>query len=321
MNIRLIKFLSLLFLGILASSCSSLKVKRSSFSNDNKFRIKVLSTTRMIKDLVDEVGGEFVDSLSLINGELDPHSYELVKGDDEKISLADVIFCNGLGLEHSQSLRRNLEENEKSVFLGDRILEKYPDLIINLDGQLDPHIWLDIFLWSHCIEFIKDKLIEIDCEHADYYEERARTVFFKMLDLDNWAKDLLGRIPSNKKYLVSGHNAFNYFVKRYFVIEDNKGDTWKERYCSPEGLSPEAQISSRDIIDVINFIKKFDVSVIFLESNLNGNVLKKVKRACRSNKVRLSRKPLCGDSLGSNSSYFEMFQHNVNLVKQELIDE
>lgn len=317
---RFIKFLCLLSAIILISSCSPLKVKNTSF-NINESKIKVLSTTRMIKDLVDEIGGEFIDSISLINGELDPHSYELVKGDDEKFYLSNVIFCNGLDLEHSQSLRRNLENNEKVVFLGNKILEKYPHLIIRLDEQLDPHIWLDISLWSYCIEFIKDKLIEIDFEHATYYEERAKAVSLKMLNLDNWAKKLLKEIPDHKKYLVSGHNAFNYFVKRYFVLEGDRENSWKERYCSPEGLSPEAQISSRDIMDVVNFINKFNVNVIFLESNLNGNVLKRVKKACRNRNVRLSHQTLCGDSLGDNASYFEMFQHNVNLIRQELLDE
>lgn len=318
MSIRFFKFFCLFLISSLIVSCSSLKFKNSCF-DINQPKIKILSTTRMIKDLVDAVGGEFIDSISLINGELDPHSYELVKGDDEKFYLADIIFCNGLGLEHSQSLRRNLEGNNKTVFLGDNILNQHPDLIIKLDDQVDPHIWLDIFLWSHCIKFIKEKLIERDGEHAAYYEERARCVLSKMLDLDMWAKNSLEEVPSYKKYLVSSHNAFNYFVKRYFNCEDGKEGSWKKRCCSPEGLSPEAQISSRDIISVMDFIKKFNINVIFLESNLNGNALKKVKKACRNSNVRLAKKPLCGDSLGNNSTYFEMFQYNVNLIKQEFL--
>lgn len=319
MSVRFFKFFCLFLISGFVVSCSSLKVGNSSF-DINDSRIKILSTTRMIKDLVDAVGGEFIDSISLINGELDPHSYELVKGDDEKFYLAAIIFCNGLGLEHSQSLRRNLEGNNKTVFLGNNILDQHPDSIIKLDGQIDPHIWLDICLWSHCIKFIKEKLIERDESHAAYYEERAKRVLEKMLDLDTWAKDSLGEIPLHKRYLVSSHNAFNYFVKRYFSCEDSKEGSWKKRCCSPEGLSPEAQISSRDIINVMDFIKEFNINVIFLESNLNGNALKKVKKACKNNSVRLAKNPLCGDSLGNNSSYFEMFRYNVNLIKQEFLN-
>ena len=58
-------------------------------------RLRVLSTTAMINDLVKEIGGEHVAAISLIVGDMDPHSYELVKGDDEKIKMADLIFSNG----------------------------------------------------------------------------------------------------------------------------------------------------------------------------------------------------------------------------------
>src|SRR5579871_5638784 len=68
-------------------------------------KLKVLSTTAMIDDVVRQIGRERIDHLPLIMGEIDPHSYELVKGDDEKLSMATLIFFNGLGLEHGASLR------------------------------------------------------------------------------------------------------------------------------------------------------------------------------------------------------------------------
>jgi manganese/zinc/iron transport system substrate-binding protein len=65
-------------------------------------KIKVLSTTAMINDLVKQIGQDRVDTLTLIQGELDPHSYQLVKGDDEKLGFATLIFYSGLGLERSK---------------------------------------------------------------------------------------------------------------------------------------------------------------------------------------------------------------------------
>ncbi len=78
----------------------------------------------MIQDIVRQVGGEHVDVIALINGEMDPHSYQLVKGDGEKITRADLIFANGLGLEHGPSLRQQLENNPKAVPLGNWIIAK-----------------------------------------------------------------------------------------------------------------------------------------------------------------------------------------------------
>ena len=76
--------------------------KRNSFTNDwmskENGKIKVLATTAMIADLVKQVGGDEVDVIILIQGDVDPHSYEMRKGDAEKFDHADLIFYNGLGL-------------------------------------------------------------------------------------------------------------------------------------------------------------------------------------------------------------------------------
>ena len=81
----------------------------------------------MIDDLVGQVGGDLIDHIPLIFGEIDPHSYELVKGDDEKISHAQIVFANGLNLEHGASLRYKLDKHPSVVFLGEEIKGKLPD--------------------------------------------------------------------------------------------------------------------------------------------------------------------------------------------------
>src|SRR5262249_39836093 len=116
-------------------------------------KLKVLTTIAMIDDLVKQIGDGYVDTLVLIKGELNPHSYQLVKGDDEKLAYADIIFYNGLGLEHGPSLQHFLENSSKSVGLGNRILDNESSLILRIDGQIDPHIWTDISLWSKTLPF------------------------------------------------------------------------------------------------------------------------------------------------------------------------
>ena len=96
-------------------------------SDDGK--IKILTTTGMIGNLVQEIGKEKVDCLVLIHGQIDPHSYELVKGDDEKLERADLIFYNGLGLEHGASLSYFLSQAPHACSIGDIIKEDHPEKI------------------------------------------------------------------------------------------------------------------------------------------------------------------------------------------------
>ena len=93
------KIISLL-LSLLVVGCSS-SPKKGELREwmEPSGKLKVLATTAFVQDLVQKVGGDHIDTLTLIKGDLDPHSYQLVKGDDEKLGFANLIFYNGLGLE------------------------------------------------------------------------------------------------------------------------------------------------------------------------------------------------------------------------------
>src|SRR6185503_10660848 len=100
---HLIKLIRFFLLCACLCGCGSAPSSLAQWKEPNG-RVKVLSTTPIIDDLVSRIGGDRIDHLSLMGPFIDPHSYELVKGDDEKFSTAQVVFCNGLGLEHSGSL-------------------------------------------------------------------------------------------------------------------------------------------------------------------------------------------------------------------------
>ena len=172
----------MLTLGLWA--CSTNDKPHTSDSDKNASdtqKIKVLSTIAMIDDLVKQIGGDHITTQVLIKGELDPHSYQLVKGDDEKLAYADLIFYNGLGLEHGPSLQRYLQDDEtKAIPLGNRVRIHYPELILHHNGQLDPHIWMDISLWAKTIPIITSVLSEKDPAHAQDFQTNAKKLNLKM---------------------------------------------------------------------------------------------------------------------------------------------
>ncbi len=153
------KLLSFLAISLLCFSCA----KRNTLSpfrewmKDNG-KIKVLSTIAQIGDLAAAVGGDQVDCLVLIPKELDPHSYELVKGDGEKLQRADLILYNGLGLEHGAGLSALLKQSPKAVALGFEIQKLAPNKILEKDGVIDPHIWMDVSLWKLSLQSIVEKI-------------------------------------------------------------------------------------------------------------------------------------------------------------------
>lgn len=61
--------------------------------------IQAVTTIGMITDIVQNVGGERVETEGLMGPGVDPHLYKASEGDVRKRQQADVIFYNGLHLE------------------------------------------------------------------------------------------------------------------------------------------------------------------------------------------------------------------------------
>lgn len=282
--------------------------------------IKVLATTPIVADLVRSVGGEYVNVISLIGDDLDPHSYEMVKGDSEKFERAQVIFANGLSLEHSASIRYQLEQHPNVVFLGDSIKKQYPARIIYVDGEPDPHIWMDLRLWSHGVDFIVEKFSQIDPAHAADYATKGLLVKEALSAKDQDVRNLLQQIPDNKRYLVTAHDAFNYFGKRYLATKaEQDANTWWPRVVAIQGIAPDEQISSVAIARVVDHVIQYNIQVVFPEKNLSPDPLNKVVEAClkKGKHVKLSDEQLYGDTLGGRS-YIGVIDHNATTIRNNL---
>ena len=279
--------------------------------------MKVISTTAQVGDMVVFVGGDRIDHSTLIPSELDPHSYELVKGDGERLSFADLIFYIGLGLEHGASLSSFLQKNSHAISVGKEIQKIDEKAILTKDGVIDPHLWMDLRLWSQAIPTIVENLSSLDPEGKNFYEERGALLKEKMVLLDQSIKDRLMKIPSEKRYLVTSHDAFRYFVRAY--LKESQEEDWEKRFTAPEGLAPDGQISPMDMEMVIQFLKKHQIKVLFPESNLSRSVVAKIAKASSSlgHVVRLCPSPLYGDSMGP-FSYFEAMEKNAELIAKEL---
>lgn len=279
-------------------------------------KVKVLSTTPIIDDLVARVGGERIAHLSLMDNTIDPHSYELVKGDDEKFSIAQVVFYNGLGLEHSAGLTTQLSSHPNGVALGDAIRLKDPSLILHDRGQVDPHIWLDVALWENSVDPIVAGLKAADPAGSDYYDARGKRVKEELLSLDQWIKNKLKAIPPEKRYLVTSHDAFNYFTRRYL----EHGGEWQDRFCAPEGLAPDGQLGFQDLERVVDHLQKNQIHTLFSESNVSLDSLRKIVDICREKKlsVKISNDVLFSDTLSDSDSkaftYEEMMKHNASVL-------
>jgi len=289
---------------------------RSWMADSNK--IKVLSTVKQIGDLAADIGGERIDSWILIRGSIDPHHYELVKGDGEKFERADLILYNGLGLEHGASLSSWLDTSERAVALGDRIQERFPDRVLYKGDTVDPHIWMDVSIWSKAADIILEQLILKDPDGTQYYRERAVKLRERMEKTHLEILQMVHQIPASRRYFVTSHDAFQYFTRSY-LSEENETN-WTKRFAAPEGLAPDGQLSPVDIQRMIDYLKQHCISILFAESNVNRDSLEKIADASRELgcRVLICEEPLFADAIDGDLHYLDMMLHNAKVLSKHM---
>lgn len=280
---------------------------------------KVLSTIAQIGSLVKEIGNGRIDSQLLVRGELNPHTYELVKGDDEKIQKADLILFNGLGLEHGASVAALLESHPKAFGVGSAVMQKFPEKILWQEGVVDPHLWMDISLWKECIDPIVEQLIQIDPDGSAFYRMQGEALKEKMEAEDRAVEAMLQAVPSNKRYLVTSHDAFRYFAKRYLAAPGERD--WEERFAAPEGLAPDGQLNPVHLQNILTHLQKYQIHILFPESNVSRDSIRKIASAAEhlGFEIRLCKEALYGDSL--KGSYLDAMRHNALVMSSHLVGE
>jgi manganese/zinc/iron transport system substrate-binding protein len=280
-----------------------------------------LCTTEYVAGLALIVGGDEVSVLTLITGQNDPHSYHLVKGDDTKFRMAELIFCSGLMLEQGTVLERYLKRYSACA-IGDYIQHRTNGAIV-MGTIYDPHIWNDMHLWAYGLFLVADELSKIRPEKSGYFQKNAMDAFDRYQRLHKKFRDEMQRIDKRRRYLVTTHDAFSYFCRAYVAPDDEiANDTWKLRCMAPEGFAPESQISTKDLLRVIDYIIEHDVHSVFAEVGVNHDSIQKVVDICREKgcNVTLRKGFLYSDTMGPHSTYEDVMKHNIDVVATSFME-
>ena len=135
-------------------SCNDSKPKNEKFS--------IITTTSMITDLVQNIGGDKVNVEGLMGAGVDPHLYKASEGDVSKLFNADMIIYNGLHLEGKLvEVFENMErQNINTVAISDALDKKELISSALFASNDDPHIWFNIDYCKQITVYITRKLSE-----------------------------------------------------------------------------------------------------------------------------------------------------------------
>lgn len=273
----------------------------------------VTVTTSFIYDMVKELVGDKVNRELIIPAGEDPHLYIAKPQDLEKITKADLVLYHGLHFEGK--MQEVLEKKGyaiASTFAQDKIGK------MEEDGEeiIDPHFWFDVDLYKEAVSNASKKLVELLPEEKENIEKNTEKYLAELTKLDEENKTELDKIAKESRYLITPHDAFNYFSRRYGI-----------EVVAPQGVSTDSEVANKDIDKTVDFIVEHKVKAIFAESTTDPARMEKLKEACKAKGFEVKvvsgeGNELFSDSLApegeSGDSYLAMYRHNIKLIVDNL---
>ncbi|WP_410175625.1 metal ABC transporter substrate-binding protein [Limnoraphis robusta] len=292
-----------IILGSLLSGCT-LEVTNTSDSDQPQ----VVSTSTIIADLTETIGGDEIEHQGILEAGADPHVYEPVPQDSIAFEKADLIFYNGYNLEPGLiKLMNAAGVGAKKVAVG----EIASPLEMEYQGQTepDPHVWGNVENVIIMVNTIRDNLIEISPEDREIFTKNAAQLTQELQQLNTWIEQQIATIPENQRKLVTTHDAFQYYARAYGL----------EITGTLIGISTEEQPSAQTVSKLADSIRKSQVPAIFAETTINPKLITTVAEEAG---VKLAENELYSDSIGAQGSdgdsYIKMLVSNTETIVEAL---
>lgn len=274
----------------------------------------IVATTSQVRDMVAQIVGDGGEVVGLMGPGVDPHLYKPTAGDVQKLESADIIVYSGLELEGRMGeILEKAESGGRTVISASEGIPE--DRLIPLPqiaGHHDPHFWFDPELWQLATQHVADELAEASPTSKDTFQTNASTFITKLKEMDQRAKEMTGEIPKERRILITAHDAFGYFGRRYgFEIH------------GIQGTSTVSEAGAGDLQRLANLIAQKKIKAMFVETSVPKATIEALQKAVQSRgwEIKIGGS-LYSDAMGSEGTdegtYLGMFDHNVQTIVEAL---
>jgi zinc/manganese transport system substrate-binding protein/manganese/iron transport system substrate-binding protein len=239
--------------------------------------LKVVATTTVLADLVEEVGGSKVAVTSLVPKGGEVHTFDPSPSDVAAVEGAGLVVMNGLGLDDwlrdlVSSAGGNapvveLAPNQPGVeyLAGDEEDGNAHDGEGHASETFNPHLWLNVEYAMKYVERIRDALVAADPSDAAAYAANATAYLERLTGLDAWATEQVAAIPEANRKVVSFHEAFPYMAAAYGL-----------EIVGTVVHAPGQDPSAREIADLVDSIKASGAKAVFAEAQFSPDLAETV---------------------------------------------
>ncbi len=306
---NIIKTIIILTLALSLFACSAPAENKT---NENSKKVVTVTTT-FLADMVEQLAGDKVDLKLIIPAGEDPHLYLAKPEDLGKIKDADLLLYHGL---HFEGKMLDALEPTGIVVTKNFKDEEIGQMTSEGEVIIDPHFWFNIELYKKATQVTSEELQKLLPDDAEEIAETTTKYLAELDELYERSKVAMEEIPADKRYLITPHDAFNYFSRLYDI-----------GVKAPQGVSTDSETANQDITETVDFIVEHQVKAIFAESTTDPARMEKLRQSCEAKGwdvkvVKGEGNELLSDSLApkghDGDTYISMYDHNVKLITDNL---
>jgi zinc/manganese transport system substrate-binding protein len=275
-----------------------------------KDKLKVVASFSILGDLVKNVGGDRVEVATLVGPNGNAHVYAPSPADAKKAADAKLVFVNGLGFEgwlerlvKASGTKAPIIVTTKGIKPRERVGDRDHD-----HGRADPHAWQSVANAKIYVANIRDALIAADPAGKAAYDANAAAYLARLEALEREVRDVIAKIPSERRKVITSHDAFGYFEGAYGI-----------GFIAPQGVSTEAEASAKDVAAIIAQIRKQKIAAVFLENVTDPRLVEQIARETGAKIGGTLYSDALTDDKGDATTYIDLIHHNLRQLAAALI--
>jgi zinc/manganese transport system substrate-binding protein len=271
--------------------------------------LNVVATFSILGDFATNIGGDRVNVTTLVGPNSDTHVYTPTPSDAKKITDAKLVVVNGLGLEGwlPRLIKSSGGKAVTVVATKGIATRKIEDGHDHDPGDADPHAWQSVINAKIYVANIRDALVAVDPAGAEAYKANAAAYLAKLDALDREVREMVAKIPPQRRSVISTHDAFGYFAAAYGI-----------KFIAPQGVSTESEPSARDVAAIITQIKRQKIPAVFLENVSDPRLRRRIAAETGANIGGTLYSDSLTDEKGPAPTYIDMVRHNIKALTSAL---
>ena len=186
--------------------------------------------------------------------------------------------------------------------------DKHDDHAGHDHGAFDPHAWQSAENIVIYLDNITAALAKADPSNASNFFKNREAYVAKVKALDAEISAKMKALPEAARTVITSHDAFGYFAKRYGLT-----------FEAPQGMSTESEASAKDVAKLITQIREEKIRAVFVETITDNRLMEQI---VRETGARIGG-TLYSDALsginGPAASYLDMMRHNSSTILGALL--